>query len=58
MEVNIICVNFVLMELINLLVFSGDFTGDINLQNSHLFTFVNTKLQHMSATTQMVAKEY
>ena len=39
MEVKIICVNFVLIELIDLLVFSGDVTGDINMKNPQLFTF-------------------
>ena len=45
------------MELINILVFSGDVTRDINMKNPHLFTFGNTKLQYMSATTQIAAKE-
>ena len=31
MEVKIICANFVLMEQIDLLVFSGDVIGDINM---------------------------
>ena len=57
MEVKNICANFVLMWLINILLFSGVVIGDINMQNPHLFTFGNTKLQHMSATTQMEAKE-
>ena len=52
-----ICENFVLMELINLLLFSSDFTGDINMKNPHHFTFLNTKLQYMSATTPIAAKE-
>ena len=51
MEVKNICANFVLMELINILVFSGDVIGDINMKNTHLFTFGNRKLQHMSSTT-------
>ena len=53
MEVKAIYANFDLMELINLLVFSGDVTGDMNKQNPHLFTFGNKKLQYMSATTQI-----
>ena len=57
MEVKTICAKFVLMELINLLVFSGDVIRDTNMQNPHLFTFGNKKLQYMSATTQMAAKE-
>ena len=57
MEVKTICANFVLMELINLLVFSGDVTKDINMQNPHLFTFRNKKLQYMISITQIVAKE-
>ena len=57
MEVKTIYANFALMELINILVFSGDVTRDINMKNTHLFNFGNTKLQHMNATTQMAAKE-
>ena len=57
MEVNIIHANFVLMELIDLLVFSGNSIGDINMKNTQLFTFGNTKLRYMSSTTQIAAKE-
>ena len=57
MEVKTICANFVLMELINLLVFSGDVTRDINMQNPHIFTFGDTKLKHTSSTIQMETKE-
>ena len=57
MEVKIICENFVLMELIDILVFSGDVTRDINMKNPHIFDFGKTKLQYMSATTQIAAKE-
>ena len=57
MEVNIICEKCVLMELINILVFISDVTGYINMKNPHLFTFGNTKLQYMSATTQIAVKE-
>ena len=39
MEVKIICANSVLMELIDILVFSGDETGDINMKNIQPFTF-------------------
>ena len=56
-EVKIICENFVLMDLSNILVFSGDVMRDINMENPHLFTFGNTKLQYMSATIQIAAKE-
>ena len=57
MEVKAICEKFVLMELIILLVFSGDVIGYKNIENPHIFTFGNTKFQHMSTTTQMEAKE-
>ena len=57
MEVKTICENFVLMELINHLVFISNVIGDINMKKLHLLTFGNIKMQHMSATTQMVAKE-
>ena len=57
MEVKIICANLVFMDLINPFGFSGDVTGYIIMKNPHLFTFGNTKLQYMSATTQIVAKE-
>ena len=55
-EVKTICANFVLMELINILVFSGDVIRDINMKNPQLFTFGNTKLQYMSSITPIVAK--
>ena len=45
------------MDFINPFGVSGDFTGYINMHNLHLFTFGNTKLQYMSATTQIAAKE-
>ena len=57
MEVNIICENFVFIDLINRFIFSGDVTGYINMHNPHLFTFGNKKLQYMRATTQIAAKE-
>ena len=57
MEVNIICTNLVFMDLNNPFGVSGDVTGCINMHNPHLFTFGNTKLQYMSATTQIAAKE-
>ena len=57
MEVKILCANLVFMDLINLFGVSGDVIGYINMYNPHLFTFGNTKLQYMSATTQIVAKE-
>ena len=57
MEVNIICANFDWMELIDILVFISDVTGDINMKNPQLFTFGNTKLQYMSDGNPIVAKE-
>ena len=45
------------MDLINPFGITGDVTGYINMHNPHLFTFGNTKLQYMSATTQVAAKE-
>ena len=57
MEVNIICANLVFMDLTNPFSVSGDVIGYTNMHNLHLFTFGNTKLQYMSATTQVVAKE-
>ena len=56
MEVKIIC-KFFFMDLINPFGVSGDVTGYMNMQNSHVFNFGSTKLQYMSATTQVVAKE-
>ena len=57
MEVKIICTNLVFMDLINPFGFSGDVTGYINMHNPNLFTFGNKKLQYMSATTKIAAKE-
>ena len=57
MEVKIICTNLVFMDLINPFGVSGDVIGYINMHNPHLFTFGNTKLQYMSATTKIAAKE-
>ena len=57
MEVKIICTNLVFMDLINPFGFSGDVIGYINMHNQHIFTFGNTKLQYMSATTQIAAKQ-
>ena len=57
MEVKIIYTNLVFMDLINPFVFSSDVTGYINMHNPHIFTFGNTKLQYMNATTQVAAKE-
>ena len=57
MEVKTICRNLVFMDLIKPFVISGDVIGYINMHNPHLFTFGNTKLQYMSATTQVAAKE-
>ena len=57
MEVNIICKNLGFMDLINPFGISVDFTRYINMHNLHLFTFGNTKLQYMSSTTKIVAKE-
>ena len=48
---------FDFMDLINPFGVSGDVTGYINMHNPHLFTFGNTKLQYISATTQIAAKE-
>ena len=57
MEVNIICANLVFMDLINPFGIRSDVIGYINIHNTHIFTFWNTKLQYMSATTQVPAKE-
>ena len=57
MEVMIIFTNFDVMELINPFGFSGDVTGYINMKNTNIFTFGNIKLQYMSATTKIEAKE-
>ena len=43
MEVNIICANFDWMELIDILVFSGDVIGDIDMKYPQIFTFGNTE---------------
>ena len=51
MEVKIICKKMFFMDLINNFGVSGDVTRYINMHNPHLFTFGNTKLQYMSATT-------
>ena len=45
------------MDFTNRFGFSGDVIGYINMHNPHLFTFGNGKLQHLSATTQVAAKE-
>ena len=45
------------MDLINPFGVSGDVTEYINMHNTHLFTFGNTKFQYMSATTKTTAKE-
>ena len=58
MEVNVICTNLVFMDLINTFGVSGDVIGYINMYNPHLFTFGNTKLQYMSATTQIAATKH
>ena len=57
MEVKIICRNLVFMDLINPFGISGDVTRYINMHNQCLFTFGNSKLQYMSATTKIAAKE-
>ena len=57
MEVKIICTNLVFMDLINPFGVSGDVTGYINMHNTHLFTFGNTKLEYMSATMKIAAKQ-
>ena len=57
MEVKIICTNLYFMDLNNPFGVSGDVTRYINMNNPHLFTFGNTKLQYMSATTQVAANE-
>ena len=57
MEVNIIFTNLVFIDLTNPFSVGGDVTGYINMHNPHLFTFGNTKLQYMSATTQVASKE-
>ena len=45
------------MDFLNHFGVSGDFTRYINMHNPHIFTFGNTKLQYMSATTEVAAKE-
>ena len=57
MEVKIICANLVFMDLINNFGVSVDVTGYTNMHNPRLFNFGNTKLQYMSTTTQIAAKE-
>ena len=57
MEVKIICTNLVFMDFIEPFGVNGDVTRYINMQNPHLFNFGNTKLQYMSATTQIAATE-
>ena len=57
MEVMIICANLVFMDFINPFGVIGDVTGYTNMHNPHLFNFGNTKLQYMSATTKIAAKE-
>ena len=57
MEVKIICTNLVFMDLTNTFGVSGDVTGYINMHNPRLFTFRNTKLQYMSSTAKIAAKE-
>ena len=57
MEVKIICTSLDFMDLINHFGFSGDVTRYINMNNPHLFNFGNTKLQYMSATSKIAAKE-
>ena len=57
MEVKIICTNLVFMDMNNPFGVSDDVTGYINMHNPHLFTFGNTKLQYMSTTTKIAAKE-
>ena len=48
---------FGFMDLINHFGVSGDVIGYTNMHNPQLFTFWNTKLQYMSATTQISSKE-
>ena len=57
MEVNIIFTNLVFMDLINPFGFIVYVIGYINMHNPHLFTSGNTKLQYMSSTTKIAAKE-
>ena len=57
MEVKIICTNLFFMDLINPFGFICDVTEYINMHNPRLFNFWNTKLQYMSATTKIAAKE-
>ena len=57
MKVKVICANLFFMDLFNPFGVSGDVIGYINMHNPHIFTFGNTKLQYMSATTQVPAKE-
>ena len=57
MEVKTTCTHLFFMDLINPFCVSGDFAIYINMHNPYLFTIGNTKLQYMSATTQVAAKE-
>ena len=57
MEVKNICTNSVFMDLINPCGVSGDVIGYINMLNTHCFTFGNKKLQYMTSTTKIAAKE-
>ena len=57
MEVKIICKKLGFMDLINPFCISGDVIGYINMNNPHLFTFGNTKLQYMSSTIKIAAKK-
>ena len=57
MELKIICTNLVFMDLTNNFGVIGDVIGYINMHSPHLFTFGSTKLQYMSVTTQVAAKE-
>ena len=45
------------MDLTNPFGVSGNVSGYINMHNPDLFAFGNTKLQYMSDTTQVAAKE-
>ena len=45
------------MDLINPFDISGDVIGYINMNNTHLFTLGNKKLQYMSSTTKLQLKK-
>ena len=57
MDVKIICKNLDFIDLTNPFGVSDNVIGYIDMKNPYVFTFGSTKLQYMSATTQVAAKE-